>query len=77
METGISYTVLRRQSGGRSNKDMKKKQDIEIIRYMDCFLTVIIFLLIWPLFLAICVAIKLDSKGPVFFKQKRVGYRKT
>lgn len=56
---------------------MKKKQYIKIKRYMDCFLTVIIFLLIWPLFLAICVAIKLDSKGPVFFKQKRVGYRKT
>ena len=56
---------------------MKKKQYIKIKRYMDCFLTVIIFLLIWPLFLAICVAIKLDSRGPVFFKQKRVGYRKT
>ena len=56
---------------------MKKKQYIKIKRYMDCFLTVIMFLLIWPLFLAICVAIKLDSKGPVFFKQKRVGYRKT
>ena len=56
---------------------MKKKQYIKIKRYMDCFLTVIIFLLFWPLFLAICVAIKLDSRGPVFFKQKRVGYRKT
>ena len=27
--------------------------------------------------LVIAIAIKLDSKGPVFFKQKRVGYRKT
>jgi O-antigen biosynthesis protein WbqP len=30
-----------------------------------------------PLFLAIALAIKLDSPGPVFFKQKRVGIHKT
>ena len=27
----------------------------------------------WPLFLIIGIAIKLDSKGPVFFKQERLG----
>ena len=26
-----------------------------------------------PLLLVLCIAIKLDSPGPVFFKQKRVG----
>lgn len=30
-----------------------------------------------PVFLILIVAIKLDSKGPVLFKQKRVGIRKT
>lgn len=30
-----------------------------------------------PVLIAICVAIKLDSKGPIIFKQKRVGKNKT
>jgi lipopolysaccharide/colanic/teichoic acid biosynthesis glycosyltransferase len=30
-------------------------------------------LLLWPLMAAIAVAIKLDSRGPVFFRQQRVG----
>lgn len=30
-----------------------------------------------PVFLILILAIKLDSKGPVFFKQKRVGIHKT
>ena len=33
-------------------------------------------LIIWPLFLLIAILIKLDSKGPVYFKQKRVGIHK-
>ena len=34
-----------------------------------------IVLLSW-LFIGLCIAIKVDSKGPVFFKQKRVGKNK-
>lgn len=30
-----------------------------------------------PVFLVVVIAIKLDSKGPVFFKQKRIGIHKT
>jgi len=30
-------------------------------------------LLLWPLFVVIAVAIKMDSKGPVFFRQERIG----
>ena len=30
-------------------------------------------LVLWPLFLALALWIKLDSKGPVFFQQTRVG----
>jgi lipopolysaccharide/colanic/teichoic acid biosynthesis glycosyltransferase len=30
-------------------------------------------LLLWPLFVVIAVAIKLDSAGPVFFRQQRIG----
>ncbi|MBR4183789.1 MAG: sugar transferase [Lachnospiraceae bacterium] len=53
---------------------MKRSKYLRVKRYADCLLAVLAVLLLWPLFLAICVAIKLDSKGSVFFTQKRVGY---
>lgn len=32
-------------------------------------------LILWPIFIIIAIFIKLDSKGPVFFKQPRLGYK--
>ncbi len=46
-------------------------------RLFDFILALIGLILLSPLFLIIIIAIKLDSKGPVFFKQKRVGVNKT
>jgi Undecaprenyl-phosphate glucose phosphotransferase len=40
----------------------------------DIILPLIILFCIWPLLLAIAVAIKLDSPGPVFFRQPREGF---
>lgn len=50
-------------------------------RYIKRILAVIlsalgILVLSW-LFLILCIAIKVDSKGPIFFKQKRVGIHKS
>jgi len=42
-------------------------------RGMDVSLSMIGLLLIWPLLLVIAVAIKLDSRGPVLFRQLRAG----
>ena len=42
-------------------------------RFSDCVLSLIILALISPLLLLIAVAIKLDSPGPVIFKQRRYG----
>jgi lipopolysaccharide/colanic/teichoic acid biosynthesis glycosyltransferase len=42
-------------------------------RLFDLFCSVLGLLVLSPLFLLISVWIKLDSKGPVFFKQLRVG----
>lgn len=39
----------------------------------DYVLTTAILLLTWPLLAASAIAIKLDSPGPVFFRQKRLG----
>jgi len=48
---------------------------IELIlkRFFDFFASCIGLLLLAPLFLLIALAIKLDSPGPVFFRQQRVG----
>jgi len=42
-------------------------------RVFDIFFSLFGLILLSPLFLCIAIWIKLDSKGPVFFRQKRVG----
>ncbi|WP_254456605.1 undecaprenyl-phosphate glucose phosphotransferase [Deefgea piscis] len=42
-------------------------------RITDVVLSLIILMLIWPVLLAVAVAVKLTSAGPIFFKQKRYG----
>jgi Undecaprenyl-phosphate galactose phosphotransferase WbaP len=44
-----------------------------IKRCMDCAVSATLFVLLIPIFLLICVAIKLTSKGPVFFGHLRYG----
>ncbi len=45
-----------------------------IKRVLDIILSVLVLILVSPLLLAVAVAIKLDSHGPVFYTQERVGY---
>ena len=42
-------------------------------RTIDIVASLLFLLLFSPLFLVIAILVKLDSKGPVFFKQKRLG----
>lgn len=49
---------------------------IIIKQILDYILALIGIILIWPLLLLISIVIKLDSKGPILFKQKRVGKNK-
>lgn len=46
-------------------------------RIIDIFLSLIGLIILSPLFIILVMAIKLDSEGPVFFKQKRVGINKS
>lgn len=46
---------------------------IKIKHTIDFILALLALLILWPFLLLIALLIKLDSKGPVLFKQKRVG----
>lgn len=48
-----------------------------IKRLIDFILSLLGLIILSPVFLVLIVAIKLDSPGPVLFKQKRVGIHKT
>lgn len=49
----------------------------KIKRVLDSIISFLGLVLLSPVFLILIVAIKADSKGPILFKQKRVGIRKT
>lgn len=44
-----------------------------IKRILDFLLSFIALIILSPLFLILAICIKIDSKGPVFFKQERLG----
>lgn len=50
-----------------------KKIYIRIKRVFDIILSIMALILLSPVFLIISIAIKLDSKGKVIFKHKRIG----
>jgi len=54
----------------------KSKIKTFLIRIEDIFLSAVMLVLLSPLFLVTAILIKLESKGPVFFSQDRVGKNK-
>lgn len=48
-----------------------------IKRILDFLLSLLGIVILSPVLLLICLAIKIDSKGPIIFQQKRVGKDKT
>lgn len=46
-------------------------------RLIDFVLALCGLIVLSPVFIILCIWIKLDSKGPILFKQKRVGINKT
>ncbi len=55
----------------------KKKIYLKFKRVIDFVLALTGLIILMPVFLLLIVTIKIDSRGPVFFKQKRVGVHKT
>jgi exopolysaccharide biosynthesis polyprenyl glycosylphosphotransferase len=62
---GISLLGMRRLGLSRSSQALK--------RSFDLMLSALALLAIAPLIVATAIAIKLDSRGPVFYRQRRIG----
>lgn len=45
-------------------------------RLMDIIISVLLIILLFPFFLILCFLIKIDSEGPIIFKQMRYGFNK-
>lgn len=56
---------------------MEKLMYKTVKKILDRVLALLGLIILSPLFLVLMLAIKLDSRGPVFFKQKRVGIHKS
>lgn len=67
----IETISLRTQSDVKTK--ISKKVYIKIKRVIDVILASVALILLSPLFAIIAIAIKIDSKGPVFFAHKRIG----
>lgn len=55
---------------------MKNKFYIAIKRLIDILLSILGLIILAPVFILFSILIKVESKGPIFFKQKRVGKNK-
>lgn len=49
------------------------KMDFMLKRIFDFFIAAVGLIILCPFFLIIAVLIKMDSRGPVFFRQERIG----
>ena len=50
----------------------KKKANLILKRIFDIFFSVVLLVLLLPILLVLTIFIKIDSRGPVFFRQERI-----
>ena len=55
------------------NREIMPAWQFSIKRIMDIFVSLMAIVILSPVFIAIALAVKLNSKGPVFFVQERIG----
>ncbi len=70
MESFQNVPVLTLESGSTSNSQQLTK------RLLDVFVSATLLILLAPVLLLTALAIRLTSRGPTFFAQQRVGFRK-
>lgn len=57
------------------NHDYMPEWQKVLKRLLDVFVSLLVLVLFSPLFLILALAVKLGSKGPVFYKQIRIGFK--
>jgi exopolysaccharide biosynthesis polyprenyl glycosylphosphotransferase len=55
------------------NQELMPKWERLVKRLMDVVVSALVLVLIFPFFLYIILRVRLSSKGPIFYKQERVG----
>lgn len=71
IDTNSSKTI----KASNDNSDNSRFYSQKLKPFLDKIASLIILILLLPLFLIIGLLIKIESKGPVFFRQSRVGYK--
>lgn len=56
-----------------TNYHLLNKRETVIKRILDMFLTLLLLLFTWPIFLVLAILVRVDSKGPIFYTQARLG----
>ena len=64
------------QSSAKTNKTNQGRFYLTVKRLLDFVLSLIGIIVLMPVFIIIGILIKVDSRGPVIFKQKRYGKNK-
>ncbi len=57
------------------NRDPMPKWQQHVKRIMDIFISVVAMILLLPLYLMLAIWVKTSSKGPIFFRQERIGIK--
>ena len=60
--------------GQKDNITIGKRVMLSMKRMIDLLISIMLLLMLSPIFLVVGIIIKLESKGPVFFRQNRLGY---
>lgn len=66
LEESKSVSFMQSEAKRRAGKDVVK-------RLFDIGFSIAVLAVIWPLLIIVALAIKVESKGPVIFKQRREG----
>ena len=77
IKSGSDYTRADIPRTRGETRKMQSKGYLFLKRLGDILISGLFLILLSPVFAAITLWIKADSKGPVFFRQKRVGKGKT
>jgi undecaprenyl phosphate N,N'-diacetylbacillosamine 1-phosphate transferase len=68
----ISTNFWQQRDSMKKNKDFKMYKSF-FKPFMDRILAILALIILFPVFIIVAIAIKLETKGPVFFRQERLG----